>query len=409
MREIKIQIKTPDDEQNKFYNTVVKSDLCVAGGTITTTIYGDMSQKDPLNSAMKKWFKGLMKKPRMNRYGFSRNNSGNIFRLGDFDGILFIKDCPFALSRKGGKYRINGKAESIATISSALAKVLFKSCFTDDNAVLMKTLFSSLDLPEDIKYALENRIPYHFYQDFEKQQVRLNVAQIDDKMFAIEIGDGVWGNITLKDLLSFCGFYIHGRENSKFKRIGLKRLYTMLMDKEPRESDVKMMKAFLMQNRTSDIVESKARELVAEMVNNFPTKLKVKYDNEGIPIEMYVKGIDYDWKLSANGSNSGRQAVSTFVRQKKMVVPQYYSEDDGVLDIHNMGEEKERQFKEEWYWSGPICIDNMVGGSSLGDQFCTRALAVMNDNMTVSRVNTIKNYLKYKPNKNERIELDEMS
>ena len=205
-------------------------------------------------------------------------------------------------------------------------------------------------------------------------------------MFAIEIGDGIWGNITLKDLLSFCGFYIHGRENSKFKRVGLKRLYTMLMDKEPRESDVKMMKAFLMQNRTSDIVESKARELVAEMVNNFPTKLKVKYDSEGIPSEMYIKGIDYDWKLSANGSSSGRQAVSTFVRQKRL------------------GDEV-----EEWYWSGPICIDNMVGGSSLGDQFCTRALAVMNDNMTVSRVNTIKRYLQYKPNENERIELDEMS
>ena len=47
--------------------------------------------------------------------------------------------------------------------------------------------------------------------------------------------------------------------------------------------------------------------------------------------------------------------------------------------------------------------------SSLGDQFCTRALAVMNDNMTVARVNTLKSHLKEKPNENERIELDEMS
>ena len=62
-----------------------------------------------------------------------------------------------------------------------------------------------------------------------------------------------------------------------------------------------------------------------------------------------------------------------------------------------------------WRWSGPICIDNMAKGSSLGDQFATRALAVMNDNMTVARVNTIKGYLKTKPNKNERVDINEMS
>ena len=274
------------------------------------------------------------------------------------------------------------------TIASALSRVMFKSCFTDDNTVLMKTLFSSLSLPEDVKYALENRIPYHFYEDFDKQEVRLNVAQIDDKMFAIEIGDGIWGNITMKDLQSFCGYYIHGRKNSKFRRVGLKRLYTMLMDKEPRESDVKMMKAFLMQNRTDEIVESKARELVAEMVNNFPNRIKVFYDEAGIPDRMYVKGNDYDWKLTNNKYKSDIQMVSTFVRQSK------YNKEDG---------------KKDWFWSGPICIDNMARGSSLGDQFCTRALAVMNDNMTVARVNTLKGHLKEKPNENERIELNEVS
>ena len=78
--------------------------------------------------------------------------------------------------------------------------------------------------------------------------------------------------------------------------------------------------------------------------------------------------------------------VSTFVRQSKT------NRENG---------------EKEWLWSRPI--DNMARGSSLGDQFCTRALAVMNDNMTVARVNTLKSHLKEKPNENERIELDEMS
>lgn len=386
MREIKIRIMSPDDQQ-KSYKTLVRSNLCRHGGTGQETIYSDRSYKDPLQSAMKKWFKSILQKPRTTKWGYS-NASGSTFKDGDLDGVIWIKDCPFALSRKNGKYRLNGQTESVQTIASALSRVLFKSCFTDDNTVLMKTLFSSLSLPEDVKYALENRIPYHFYEDFDRQEVRLNVAQIDDKMFAIEIGDGVWGNITMKDLQSFCGYYIHGRKNSKFRRVGLKRLYTMLMDKEPRESDVKMMKAFLMQNRTDEIVESKARELVAEMVSNFPNRIKVFYDEAGIPNTMYIKGNDYDWKLSNNKYKSDIQMVSTFVRQSKT------NRETGEKD---------------WYWSGPICIDNMARGSSLGDQFCTRALAVMNDNMTVARVNTLKSHLKQKPNENERIELNEMS
>ena len=386
MREINMKIMSPDDQQ-KSYKTMIRSNLCRHGGVGHETIYSDRSYKDPLQSAMKKWFKSILQKPRTTRWGYS-NASGSTFKDGDLDGVIWIKDCPFALSRKNGKYRINGQTESVQTIASALSRVMFKSCFTDDNTVLMKTLFSSLSLPEDVKYALENRIPYHFYEDFDKQEVRLNVAQIDDKMFAIEIGDGIWGNITMKDLQSFCGYYIHGRKNSKFRRVGLKRLYTMLMDKEPRESDVKMMKAFLMQNRTDELVESKARELVAEMVNNFPNRLKAIFDNNGIPERMYIKGNDYDWKLSNNKYKSDIQMVSTFVRQSKT--------------NRETGE-------KEWFWSGPICIDNMARGSSLGDQFCTRALAVMNDNMTVARVNTLKSHLKEKPNENERIELDEMS
>jgi len=50
----------------------------------------------------------------------------------------------------------------------------------------------------------------------------------------------------------------------------------------------------------------------------------------------------------------------------------------------------------------------MARGSSLGDQFATRAFALLNDNMTVARVSTIKGYLKYKPNENERVDINEM-
>ena len=106
---------------------------------------------------------------------------------------------------------------------------------------------------------------------------------------------------------------------------------------------------------------------------------------------MYIAGNEYDWKLSNSKYKSDIQMVSTFVRQK-------------TIEEDHEG----KAIGEKWFWSGPICIDNMARGSSLGDQFATRAFALLNDNMTVARVNTIKGYLKYKPNKNERVDINEV-
>ncbi len=364
------------------YATIISSDLFERAGHVMQTIYPDRGAKDPLHHSIKLWFKQMLTKPKTTRWGHT-NSKPNQLREGDFEGVFYIKQCPISLIRKGSKYRINGKAESIATISNVLARVLFKSCFTDDNGELMKTLFSALSLSEDIKYVLENRVPYHFFNDFAKEEVRLNVAQIGDKEFALEIGDGVWGNMSMKDLQSFCGYYIHGRQNSKFKRMGLKRLYQTIIGEEPLVSDIKRMKAFLMQNRTQDLVENRAKQLLTDMANKHPTRIKMVWD-DGEPQTMYVVGNEYDWKLQNSQFKSNIQMVSTFVYQPK---------GDG----------------KKWGWVGPICIDNMARGSSLGDQFATRALAVMNDNLTVARVNTIKGYLKTKPNKKQRVDIDEMS
>jgi len=375
-----MRITKPQDGGSD-YATMISSDLFTSAGSTRETIYPIRSAKDPLHHAMKLWFKKMLTKPKTSRWGYA-NTKPNQLREGDLEGVLYIKQCPISIIRKGSKYKINGKSESIATISNVLSRVLFKSCFTDDNGELMKTLFSALSLTEDIKYVLENRVPYHFFNDFAKEEVRLNVAQIGDKEFALEIGDGVWGNMSMKDLQSFCGYYIHGRQNSKFRRMGLKRLYQTIIGSEPLLSDIKRMKAFLMQNRTKDLVESRAKQLLTDMANKHPTRIKMVWDDSGEPQTMYVVGNEYDWKLENSAFKSDIQMVSTYVRQPK---------------------------DKTWSWTGPICIDNMAKGSSLGDQFATRALAVMNDNMTVARVNTIKGYLKIKPNKNERVDINEMS
>ena len=51
----------------------------------------------------------------------------------------------------------NGKPYSLSIICSALARLTYKSCFENNPEVLLAYLYSTLDLPENVKYCLENR------------------------------------------------------------------------------------------------------------------------------------------------------------------------------------------------------------------------------------------------------------
>ena len=155
------------------------------------------------------------------------------------------------------------------------------------------------------------------------------------------------------------------------------------MGKTPSESELKVMIAFLMQNRTKDLVEARALELVADMLIQHKGRLFAEYEGETL-VTLYVRGKDFDWKLTNNKYKSEIQMVSTFVWQPNSL------EHDAVGD-----------------WKGPICIDNMAGSSPLGDQFATRALALLNDSFTITIVNTISNYLIAKPNE-YRADFNEM-
>jgi len=204
---------------------------------------------------------------------------------------------------------------------------------------------------------------------------------------AMEITDGVWGEITPKQLDSYCNFYLHGKKRGGWKFLSPNKLYTRLMKKEPSASELKVMIAFLMQNRMQDIVDARALELVEDMLNQHKGRLTAEYGDDGVLEKLYIRGKDYDWMLSNNKYKSGIQMVSTFVWQP---VETHKHDEEGVINGTVLSEPE---------WRGPICIDNMADGSPLGDQFATRALALLNDFHTIKIVNTIKSYLKAEPNK----------
>ena len=387
-----IQIKKPNDT-NDYYSTRIS---CETHNFADVTITGDRSAKDPIQAGLESFWRGILS-PK-NRY-----YHGNRGFAKSFNHLILINSCPVLLSRHGIRYEVNGKSYNLASVASALSRLTYKACFEDNAEKLLLALYSTLQLPENVKYCLENKVPYHWYELLEYGedpiQVRLNCQQIGDNEIAIEVSDGVWGTMSVKQLDVFCNYYKNGKKRGSWVATCLEELYEKTTGNKCSPSEKEVMRAFLMQNRTQDIVEARALQLVNELLEQYPDRLFAEWEGE-VLLSMIVKGKDYDWKLTNNKFKSSIQMVSTFVWQpiaeKKAIG---VDEEDNTIYETVMSKPD---------WRGPICIDNMAGGSSLGDQFAARALALLNDRFTITIVNTIKRYLQgntneYRVDENEEV------
>jgi len=370
----RIRIAKPDDS-NEFYFTEI---TCETFTFYDTDVSYDRSALDPLQAGLEKYWRKILS-PK-NRYGGGFKKQ--------FNHLVMINGCPVLLSREGIRYEVNGKSFNLSNIASALARLTFKSCFENEPSKLLTALYSTLSLPENVKYCIENRAPYHWFELLtdgdEPIEVRLNCQQIGDNEIAIEVSDGVWGTMTVKQLDVFCNYYKNNKNRGSWVDTSPNELYEKTVGKIPTDSEVEVMKAFLRQNRTDDLVERRAIELVNELLEQYPDRLTAEWEGD-VLMNLYVRGKDYDWKLTNNKYKSEIQMVSTYVWQpikEKQAVGLDENEETIYEYIHS-----------EPKWQGPICIDNMAKGSSLGDQFAARALALLNDRFTITIVNTIKRYL----------------
>ena len=277
---------------------------------------------------------------------------------------------PILFYKKGTRYGINGKVTSKENLLRSLARTIYRSCFTNDSIELYNYLERNLILPENVSYALENRAPFHWYKEREKVDCRFRVEMVGENQLAIEISDGIWAPISIKDLDVYMNFYWKEKKGGSWKHLSPKKLWVKLMGKKPTETQQKLMVAFLEQNRTQHIVEERAKELMEAMQRSNPNRIRIIEKAERT--YMIVRGKLADWVLSDAEYKSDIQMVSTFIVK------------------HNEGG---HGLKPKLALHGPICIDNMTRHSSVGDQFCARALALLNDEMTVAMVNTIKRYI----------------
>jgi len=348
-------------------------------------------KKDPTNSAIAEFVSKQLIGSR--RRGYNNNYLG-LPRSEDFEVFLTIGTLPVFIQRKGNRFSLNGVEKSKIIICETLSRIIYKSCFEEDTSVLLSVMHHYLNMPENIRHVLENRLAYYFFDEgYHRHDVLINVEQIGSDEFALEISDGVWGTITTANLNTMVNSYVHNKKRGHWKDLTPSVLFERLIGRPCSESEHKLMVEFLKQNRKDGIVEDKALELLQE-VNEKYDNIYVSWDEPDkngnrYPKEVLVRGKGYDWKIEPSRYKaSGTQDVRSYVWGSEETLC-YDRNGNKILDE----EGNHIKVTKGGHWKGPICIDNMQSGSSIGDQFVARALAFLNDTMTVSRVSTIKRYL----------------
>ena len=97
---------------------------------------------------------------------------------------------------------------------------------------------------------------------------------------ALEISEGVWGAITLKDLNVFINTFRFGQSKSKtWYRADPSKLWQLLMGNMPSPTELKLCVAWLMQNRKQNMVEDRATKLLHDMDAEYPNIRLVQFRN----------------------------------------------------------------------------------------------------------------------------------
>ena len=346
-------------------------------------------KKDPTNAAISEFVN-------RNLLG-SRRRDGTFLSINtrsDFNLFLTIGTLPVFVQRKGNRFSLNGVEKSKIIICETLSRIIYKSCFEKDTKVLLSVMHHYLNMPENVRHVLENRLAYHFFDErYNRHDVLINVEQIGSDEFALEISDGVWGTINTANLNTMVNSYVHNKKRGHWKDLTPSVLFERLMGRPCSESEHKLMVEFLKQNRKDGIVRDRSLELLREVDEKYDN-IYVSWgepDKNGtrLPKEVFVRGKGYDWRIEPSRYKaSGTQDVRSYVWGSEIIYC-YDKAGEKILD----DEGNHMTVKKGGLWKGPICIDNMQSGSSIGDQFVARALAFLNDTLTVSRVSTIKRYL----------------
>ena len=329
---------------------------------VPRVVLTERSGDDPvLNTVSKTIAKYLFPKDK----GNFMNNMG--FKYFDYDYTVYY-------GKTNGKFYINGTSINKADLLKALSKIIIRSTLTRSGEQLIRYGNRVITFPHNVLYALENRTPYTFVEEFRKTEVIINTKLISESECVLEISDSIWGVLSLKELNGFIEYFKYGRRrHKKWIDIPLEGLWTQVMGESPSRTQLEMMRQWLLQHRTQDLVENRATKLLFDIDAENPNIKFVQYRNASNKA-LFVRGKYCDWVIvyTGTGMKRGRQDVTTYQIQ------------ESSLD------------KGNWHGmklSGAICIDNVSNKSSIGDQLVARALALVDERIAAHHLYTIKPFI----------------
>ena len=316
---------------------------------------------------------------------------------GNFSTIITFKypdgNVMISISKQRTIY-FNGVPTTKVLLLSTLSRLFYRTCFTRSALILRKYLRMLSTTPPNVKYALENRTPYHFFEADKnnsyrstKLQVLINTQRISSTECALEISENIWFPIKIKELDRFLKIFRHNKRTSKkWLDISPAGLWETLSNEKPSESQILVMKAWLRQNRTDKMVEDRAKQLMLEIDRENEEIINFNMEVDGKErCAMYVKGQVADWILiENNAAKTSRQRVSIYCYHEQIPSSLENRDVSKIISASNFLSGKLR---------GPICVDNSVGQVSLGDQFASRAFSLMNDRFSLSLISTLASAL----------------
>tara|TARA_R100000808_G_scaffold25064_1_gene61144 strand:- start:962 stop:2326 length:1365 start_codon:yes stop_codon:yes gene_type:complete len=311
-----------------------------------------------------------------------------------FKMAFVLPSCGMAVMIEKGNtyYQLMNQRVKKKNLLYALSRFIYRSCFESNPQALLQYIIRMITMPENVTYVLENRTPFWYFNIAEREKIncRLNTKLISNTEAALEISDGIWAPITINELDIMVNYFYHEHARAKtWANMSPRKLWTKLMGEEPSSSQLKLMNEFLVQNRTQDIVENRAKELMSGLEIKYPNRIKIiNISSEKVaqPYQvMLVRGKLADWVIINSTYKTITQKVKTYV----------FINDDitDLADKQLASRVKKKINKLGGSFRGPICIDNIHSNSSLGDQYAARALALLNDNVTIKLVSTIAQYI----------------
>ena len=299
--------------------------------------------------------------------------------------LLFdFNDFHISVKNARGSVVLNGQTMTRTIAARHLAALCFQTKDTYTREKVRDKFFKITSIPPDVNYAIINRAPYSFYEKGKYIKCRLNVKQISSKEVALEISEGIWGTLTIKQFLGYLSHYLHGTNRGSWAFTSPERLYERVMGREGRESDIKVMKSFLIQNRTRDLVNERAEVLLKETLEKHSGKIKhYSVKNKATNI-LFVQGIENDWVIRWSPLDSDREG-------RQLVRTQYL--ETSTMNIAACPLTKVKSYSivrgEDDNWIG-VCVDNLQTNSPQVDKAISRVLVCLNDKATKQMVSTMR-------------------